>query len=184
MEGELYSVRSISAPSINASSFIEGGLILGGVMTPQRVPEKFLRMQNMLLPRYLLPFIIAHPPPPTLCRYRGSTVVLDLAICIWIYGCGANADTQVKYFAPDFANEAKRRGQPAEVQWPASPWGGPLRDRGNYPVPGKFSGHSFKPIMPSQHQPAFRWLSHLDIHIKTDTKIEKKQKKHGDVSRA
>ena len=55
--------------------------------------------------------------------FKGEIVLL-------VYGCGANADTQVKYCAPDFANEAKRRGQRTEVQWPASPWGGLLIDRG------------------------------------------------------
>jgi hypothetical protein len=44
------------------------------------------------------------------------------------------------HFAPDIADEAMRRGHPTGVQWPDSPWGGPLHDRGNYPVPGKFSG--------------------------------------------
>ena len=34
------------------------------------------------------------------------------------------------HFAPDIADEAMRRGHPTGVQWPDSPWGGPLSDRG------------------------------------------------------
>ena len=48
-------------------------------------------------------------------------------------------------FAPDMTNEAMRRGHLTGVQWPDSPWGVLLVDRGNNPVPGKFSGTLFLP---------------------------------------
>ena len=52
---------------------------------------------------------------------------------IVVFGIPGVARTPVPkliHFAPDIADEAMRRGHPTGVQWPDSPWGGPLCDRG------------------------------------------------------